>query len=676
MSDVFISYSRKDKAFVQRLFVALETQGHDAWVDWEDIEYAEDWWQKIQNGIAEADHFVFIVSPHSARSKVCFDEAEYAASTGKRIVPVIFTDVDDPVDQERMHPALKRHNWLLFRPTDDFDATFASLLETIRREPEHVRMHTRLLVNAQEWVAGSRNPSLLLRGDNLQQAERWLQTADGKSPAPTELHSEYLAASHQAERKGRRNLIVSVALGLGLVLVLAVAALGLWQQNQRAEAVQGSLDIIESARVAYNEGRIFDALALAVEANQLDNPPVESVNTLREIAGSPGPVALFEQDVPVSAIVVSPDGSQIFAGYADGSLRLWDTGGGGGIYRDARYVLPDDQWHSEQVNSVAFSPDGRFAASTACAAHDPESDEPDNTCIAPEVWLWEIVGDELVLRYRLNPIDPDDNFATRVLSSNAFEVRFSPNPRDHETLVLGLGFGHAAGPVTLAFSFEDSRAISPPFMQIWQRDGAHGRDVVTALDFSLSGDEVLSGDITGGLRYWQGSGNDPSSMNGFDGRVTDIAISPDSESFRGSRPFLAASTDGTVRKGLASNNDDTNPLTFLLGDNGTGDPFAVNAVAYSPDGNFALAAVDNGDLVLLDMLRGQAEKTLRAPSGMAFTDVDYGTLTDCAVSSSADGTLIMWDMAYTDLAEMTSASALLDWLTQNRYVPDSLAASS
>ncbi|KAB2902261.1 MAG: TIR domain-containing protein [Anaerolineae bacterium] len=39
MSDVFISYSRTDRAFVHKLFDALEAKGYDAWIDWEDIEY-------------------------------------------------------------------------------------------------------------------------------------------------------------------------------------------------------------------------------------------------------------------------------------------------------------------------------------------------------------------------------------------------------------------------------------------------------------------------------------------------------------------------------------------------------------------------------------------------------------------------------------------------------------
>ena len=37
MSDVFISYSRKDIQFAQRLHHGLETRDHEPWVDWQDI---------------------------------------------------------------------------------------------------------------------------------------------------------------------------------------------------------------------------------------------------------------------------------------------------------------------------------------------------------------------------------------------------------------------------------------------------------------------------------------------------------------------------------------------------------------------------------------------------------------------------------------------------------------
>jgi hypothetical protein len=36
MTDIFISYSRKDKVFTQLLHAALEAIGREAWIDWQD----------------------------------------------------------------------------------------------------------------------------------------------------------------------------------------------------------------------------------------------------------------------------------------------------------------------------------------------------------------------------------------------------------------------------------------------------------------------------------------------------------------------------------------------------------------------------------------------------------------------------------------------------------------
>ena len=51
MTDVFISYSRKDKEFVQVLNQDMVESKYDAWVDWENIHLTADWWAEIQAGI-------------------------------------------------------------------------------------------------------------------------------------------------------------------------------------------------------------------------------------------------------------------------------------------------------------------------------------------------------------------------------------------------------------------------------------------------------------------------------------------------------------------------------------------------------------------------------------------------------------------------------------------------
>ena len=43
MSDVFVSYSREDGAFVRELHGLLTAAGRDVWVDWEDIPAASQW---------------------------------------------------------------------------------------------------------------------------------------------------------------------------------------------------------------------------------------------------------------------------------------------------------------------------------------------------------------------------------------------------------------------------------------------------------------------------------------------------------------------------------------------------------------------------------------------------------------------------------------------------------
>ena len=47
MADVFISYSRRDEAFVQRLRESLAERGKDVWVDREDIGPAVEWRREI-----------------------------------------------------------------------------------------------------------------------------------------------------------------------------------------------------------------------------------------------------------------------------------------------------------------------------------------------------------------------------------------------------------------------------------------------------------------------------------------------------------------------------------------------------------------------------------------------------------------------------------------------------
>ncbi len=192
--DVFISYSRKDKAFVQSLYEAFATLQRNIWVDWEDIMPTEDWWQAIEKGIESANNFVFILSPDSVSSAVCAREVDHAVRHNKRLIPVVYREVD----AKAVHPALGAHNWLFMKEGDDFPPGFRQLLAAVDTDLQHVRDHTRFLMNAVEWDQSGRESCFLLRGKKLLAAEDWLQQSRGKQPQPTDLQRRLIQTSRQA----------------------------------------------------------------------------------------------------------------------------------------------------------------------------------------------------------------------------------------------------------------------------------------------------------------------------------------------------------------------------------------------------------------------------------------------------------------------------------------------
>jgi hypothetical protein len=127
MADLFISYSRTDKAFVQRLHAALEARGREAWVDSEGIPPSAEWLAEIQAAIDAAQAVVFVISPDSVASSVCAQELAYVAAGHKRLVPLLCADTE----AHAVPDALARLNWFFCRPADDFPHALETLEKTL-----------------------------------------------------------------------------------------------------------------------------------------------------------------------------------------------------------------------------------------------------------------------------------------------------------------------------------------------------------------------------------------------------------------------------------------------------------------------------------------------------------------------------------------------------------------
>ena len=224
---VFISYSRKDMAFADRLESALKGRGFEVLIDREEIYAFEDWWKRIQVLIEHSDTVVFVLSPDSVKSDVALKEVTHAASLNKRFAPIVCRRVEVGAVPE----ALQRLNFIFFDDPSLFDASADKLVDALQTDISWVRKHTEYGERAREWMGNACAAGLLLRPPLLDQAETWLALRPTGAPTPTAETERYLSESRRADtdirlaeaktkRRWRFAQAAIFALLVGMILVL------------------------------------------------------------------------------------------------------------------------------------------------------------------------------------------------------------------------------------------------------------------------------------------------------------------------------------------------------------------------------------------------------------------------------------------------------------------------
>ena len=360
-SDVFISYSRKDREFVKRLEEELQRRGREAWVDWEGIRPAEEFMQAIFPAIEGTDTFIFVLSPDSVTSEICGKELAHAVSHNKRMIPIMARDVEAKAVPE----PLAKLNWVFARDADSFEAAADFLISALDTDLGWVRAHTRLLTRAIEWEAKARSTSFVLRGEDLRAAEQWLAQAGAeKERQPTALQTEYIIASRKAA--ARRQRITLGAVTFGLVVALVLAVLAFYQRNLAEERrrLARARELATEARVAISspEDGLQRSTLLAVEslnsAWTLDGfiACVDAISRLPR-----RPLVRAAHDGKVLALALSKDHRWLASESANGKVAIWDT-------RAQNEITPEIQGSGLPSAALAFSPDGRWLASASANA--------------------------------------------------------------------------------------------------------------------------------------------------------------------------------------------------------------------------------------------------------------------------------------------------------------------
>jgi adenylate cyclase len=103
MSDIFISYSSKDRAQADQLTGLLRSAGLSVWIDQQGIDIASSWSKEIVQAINECTAFVVLLSPASLDSHNVVKEVSLASEKRKRILPL---DLEPVVLTEELEYAL------------------------------------------------------------------------------------------------------------------------------------------------------------------------------------------------------------------------------------------------------------------------------------------------------------------------------------------------------------------------------------------------------------------------------------------------------------------------------------------------------------------------------------------------------------------------------------------
>ena len=120
----FISYSRRDQQFVDRLSVDLQRAGVRVWRDTEQIRPGKQWQRVTGEALTDAVAFVYVSSQQSRGSGWMQHELVAFHQSGRLVIPIILDDAGE----HALPSELRQYQWVDFRKSyPDALKTFLSV---------------------------------------------------------------------------------------------------------------------------------------------------------------------------------------------------------------------------------------------------------------------------------------------------------------------------------------------------------------------------------------------------------------------------------------------------------------------------------------------------------------------------------------------------------------------
>ncbi len=282
----------------------------------------------------------------------------------------------------------------------------------------------------------------------------------------------------------------------------------------------------------------------------------------------------------VDAVAWSPDGRRIASGSLDTTVQVWDAADGGNVYTY--------RGHSGFVYAVAWSPNGKRIASGSS----------DKT-----VQVWDAADGGHVYTYRGH----SDTVTAVAWSPDGTRIASGSSDKTVQVWDAADGGhvytyrGHSDTVTAVAWSPDGTRIASgssDKTVQVWDAaDGGHvytyrgHSDTVTAVAWSPDGTRIASGSKDQTVQLWNAAdGGQAFTYRGHSGPLNAVAWSPD-----GTRIASGSSDEGFVDTWNAA--DGGQAFTYGL------QSMSVNAVAWSPDGTRIASGSSDKTVVVLQAER-------------------------------------------------------------------------
>ncbi len=183
MTQVFLSYSDKDKEVMKKLARTLMREGFTVWTNKTDIKTGTEFQEEVNKGIEGADNVVCLISPAALQSWYWRQEVAHAFANNKRIIPLLI----EATELDSIHPNIRALQFIDFTTHHDeakYHHDADKLVKILHQDERYYEEHKILLVKALKWQEQNRNRSILLRGHNLQYYEHWLKVHRHRSEHP------------------------------------------------------------------------------------------------------------------------------------------------------------------------------------------------------------------------------------------------------------------------------------------------------------------------------------------------------------------------------------------------------------------------------------------------------------------------------------------------------------